>query len=327
MKFNRRQLAGLAGIVAMTALPPLGVHAQSGRKLTIIVGFPAGGAPDAVARAVAEGLRAQNYTAIVENKAGAGGRLAADALRAAPADGSTVMIAPAGVLTIYPHIYDKLRYEPQKDFAPVATVGQFDFGMAVGPAVPTTVKTVADFVAWAKANPNKAQFGSPGGGTAMHFLGVELGRAGMFDFNHIPYRGGAPAMTDLMGGQIPAIFTTLPLLIKSHRANRLRILAHSGEERSKAIPDVPTFKEAGFPGMTMSEMFVIVASAKTSEPVRKELATAFAAAMNTATVKTVLEASEVDPLSLPQAQISARLQSESERWGKVVKATGYKADD
>lgn len=327
MKFNRRQLASLAGSVAMTALLPLGVHAQDGRKLTIIAGFPAGGALDTVARAVAEGMRTQNYTAIVENKAGAGGRLAADALRGASADGTTVMIAPGGVLTIFPHIYNNLRYVPQRDFAPVATAGQFAFGMAVGPAVPASVKTVADFVAWAKANPSKAQFGSPGAGTVMHFLGMELGRAGMFDFSHIPYRGGAPAMTDLMGGQISAIFTTLPLLINSHQANRVRILAHSGEERSSDVPDVPTFKEAGFPSMTMSEMFVIVASAKTAEPVRKELATALAAAINTTTVKKALEASGFDPLSLPVDQIGVRLQSETERWAKVVKATGYKAED
>jgi tripartite-type tricarboxylate transporter receptor subunit TctC len=327
MNLNRRQLSGLAGATAITALLPLGAQAQGSKKLTIVVGFPPGGAPDTVARAVAEGLRAQGYTALVENKAGAGGRLAAESLRAAPADGSTVMIAPAGGFTIYPHIYTNLRYDPLKDFAPVATAGQFDFGMAVGPAVPASVKTVADFIAWAKANPNKAQFGSPGGGTAMHFLGIELGRAAKLEFNHIPYRGGAPAMSDLMGGQVPAIFTTLPLLIKPHQANKLRILAHSGDERAKAIPDVPTFKEAGFPAMTMSEMFVVVASAKTPEAVRNELATALAAAISAPSVKAVMEAAEFDLLSLPPAKISARLQSEWERWGKVVKATGYKAED
>lgn len=237
------------------------------------------------------------------------------------------MIVPAGVLTIYPHIYNKLRYDSLKDFAPLATAGQFDFGMAVGPAVPASVKTVADFIAWAKANPKNAQFGSPGGGTAMHFLGIELGRVGKFEFSHIPYRGGAPAMSDLMGGTVPAIFTTLPLLIKPHQNNKLRILAHSGEQRSKAIPDVPTFKEAGFPALTMSEMFVVVANAKTPETVQKELATALAAAAATPSVKAALEAAEFDPLTLAPVEISARLQSDFERWGKVVKATGYKAEN
>ena len=323
----RRQLVKLAGAAAMATLLPLGAQAQGGKKLTIIVGFPPGGAPDTVARALGEGLRTQNYAAIVENKAGAGGRLAADSLRAAAADGSTVMIVPAGVLTIYPHIYNKLRYDSLKDFAPLATAGQFDFGMAVGPAVPASVKTVADFIAWAKANPKNAQFGSPGGGTAMHFLGIELGRVGKFEFSHIPYRGGAPAMSDLMGGTVPAIFTTLPLLIKPHQNNKLRILAHSGEQRSKAIPDVPTFKEAGFPALTMSEIFVVVANAKTPETVQKELATALAAAAATPSVKAALEAAEFDPLTLAPVEISARLQSDFERWGKVVKATGYKAEN
>ncbi|MCW5658337.1 MAG: hypothetical protein KIT60_11595 [Burkholderiaceae bacterium] len=326
MKFNRRQIVKVAGVAAMAACLPLAAQAQA-KKLTIIVGFPPGGAPDTVARALVEGLRAGNYTAIVENKGGAGGRLAADALKAAPADGSTIMIVPAGVLTIYPHIYKQLRYDPQSDFAPLAAAGEFKFGVAVGPAVPASVKSVPDFVAWAKANPKQAQFGSPGGGTAMHFIGIELGRAGKFEFQHVPYRGGAPAMSDLMGGQVPSIFTTLPLLIQPHKAGKLRILGHSGEVRSKAIPEVQTFKEAGYPGLTMGEMFVIVVNSKTPEPLQKELAAALAAASATPTVKDALEKAGFEQLTLPPAEVSARLKADYERWGKVVKETGYKAED
>lgn len=327
MKIDRRQLTRIAATAALATLLPFGAHAQGSKKLTIFVGFPPGGAPDTVARALAEGLRGQDITAIVENKGGAGGRLAADALMAVPADGSTVMIVPAGVLTIYPHIYSKLRYDPLKDFTALATAGQFNFGMAVGPAVPDRVRTVKDFVGWAKAHPKDAQFGSPGAGTAMHFIGIELGRTGQFDFQHIPYRGGAPAMSDLMGGTVPSIFTTLPLLIKSHQAGRLRILAHSGEARVKSIPDVPTFKESGYPALTMSEMFVVVASAKTPEPVRVHLAAALAAAGATANVKTALEAADFEPLTLTPDQIATRLRADHERWKDVVKSTGYKAED
>ena len=177
---NRRQCIALLGATACGLSWPLMSRAQAGKKLTVLVGFPAGGAPDVVARAVSAGLRSHGYQAIVDNKAGAGGRLAVDLLLGAPADGSIILLVPAGTLTIYPHIYTKLRYDGLKDFAPLATACDFQFALAVGPAVPATVKTVSDFVAWAKANPVRAQFGSPGAGSAMHFIGIELAREAKF---------------------------------------------------------------------------------------------------------------------------------------------------
>lgn len=327
MTFSRRQV-GKAAVAAMVAvLLPLGATAQGTKKLTIVVGFPPGGAPDTVARALGEGLQAQNYTTIVENKAGAAGRLAADALLMAPSDGTTVMIVPAGVLTIHPHIYSKLRYDTLKDFVPLATAGQFGFGLAVGPAVPASVRTVPEFVTWAKENPREAQFGSPGAGTAMHFLGIDLGRAGQFEYQHIPYRGGAPAIADVMGGSVPSAITTLPLLIKQHQAGRLRILAHTGEDRSKILPDVPTFKEAGVPALTMNEMFVVVGNARMPAAVQKDLAAAFASAGATSTVRRALEAADFDYVALTPAQIADRLRTDYERWGKTVKSTGFKVED
>lgn len=323
---RRLHLQRLAALFAAASMPALmaRAHAQAGKKLNVLVGFPAGGAPDVVARAVGEGLRELGYTALVDNKVGAGGRLAADALLAGPADGSAIMLMPGGSLTIYPHIYPKLRYR-MADFALLGTACEFEFALAVGPGAPA--KTLAEFIAWAKANPAKAQFGSPGAGTAMHFIGVQLGQLAKFDFQHIPYRGGAPALNDVMGGTLPALTTTLPNVLGAHKNGKVRILAHSGAARSAALPDVPTFKESGFPTLTIGESFVWVAPGKTPAAVQKELATALAAAVTSPKVKAALEAAEYDLLALTPEAVTARLTSESRHWAEIVKATGYKSED
>lgn len=323
---RRLHLQQLAALFAVATTPTLmsRAHAQAGKKLNVLVGFPAGGAPDTVARAVGEGLRDLGYTAIVDNKAGAGGRLAADALMAGPADGSAVMLMPGGNLTIYPHIYPKLRYR-MADFALLATACEFEFALAVGPGTPA--KTLAEFIAWAKANPAKAQFGSPGAGTAMHFIGVQLGQLGKFEFQHIPYRGGAPALSDTMGGTLPAVLTTLPNVLSAHKSGKVRILAHSGGTRNAAVPDVPTFKESGFPALTIGESFVWVAPAKTPAAVQKELAAALTAAVSKPKVKAALEAAEYDMLALTPEALAARLAKEDKHWAAIVKATGYKSED
>lgn len=324
MLTRRHTLSAIAAVAAASILPL--ARAADEKKLQMLVGFPPGGAPDTVARAIGTALRTQGYTAIVENKAGAGGRLAMDALLNAPADASSVLLVPAGTLTIYPHIFSNFKYDTLKDVVPVATACEFQFGMAVGPAVPPTVKTVNDFLAWCKANPGKAQYGTPGAGTAMHFIAMELGRLGKVPLQHIPYKGGAPALTDAMGGQIAAVFTTLPLLIQAHKAGKVRILAHSGESRLDAVKDVPTFKDSGFAHLTMSEMFVFVASSRMPVANQKLIAAALNAAVATATVKSTLDAAEYDPVSLTQDAIAARLKSEHQRWAQVVKASGFKAE-
>ncbi|KNZ31515.1 MAG: hypothetical protein AD742_16050 [Methylibium sp. NZG] len=299
-------------------------HAQAVRKLSVLVGFPAGGAPDTVARAIGEGLRELGYSPIVDNKAGAGGRLATDALLAGPADGSTILLVPGGNLTIYPHVYTKLRYK-LADFAPLASACEFEFALAVGPTIPAT--TLAEFITWAKANPSKAQFGSPGAGTAMHFIGVQLGQLARFDFQHIPYRGGAPALTDVIGGALPALTTTLPNVLSAHKSGKVRILAHSGAKRSAVVPDVPTFREAGFPALTLAESFIWVAPARTPPEVQRELGAALAAAVLKPKVRAVLEAADYDLLSLTPDALSARLATEHRQWADIVKATGYKSED
>jgi tripartite-type tricarboxylate transporter receptor subunit TctC len=325
MDATRRASIQAIGAASLAALTGNIAYAQTARKLTILIGFPAGGAPDTVARAMSVALRDAGYTVVIDNKAGAGGRLAADVLMQAPADGSTIMLVPAGNMTIYPHIYNKLKYDWQKDFALLATACEFQFGMAVGPAVPA--RTLKEFVDWARANPGKASFGTPGAGTGMHFLGVMFGRDARIDFNHIPYKGGAPALTDAMGGNIPAVFTTLPNLVQPHKDGRIRILGFSGDSRLKGLPDVPTFKESGFPDLSLSEMFVFVARAETPAAVQRDLAMALSAAVRTRSVNEVLEKTEYDPLVMEPPAIARRLQAEQLRWGAVVRSTGYKSEE
>lgn len=149
--------------------------------------------------------------------------------------------------------------------------------MAVGPDAPA--KTLADFIAWARANPGKAQFGSPGAGSAMHFIGVQLAAQATVELRHIPYRGGAPALNDVMGGTIPALFTTLSNLVQPHKAGKVRILAHSAARRLPGLPDVPTFSESGFPALTISEMFLFVAPARTTVAAQKDLVAMLSAAV------------------------------------------------
>ena len=199
------------------------------------------------------------------------------------------------------------------------------FGLAAGPGTPA--KTLKEFLVWAKANPTKASFGTPGAGTNMHFLGVQLAKDAQVEMTHIPYRGGAPAMVDVIGGNLPTLFTTLPNLLQQYKGGKLRILGFSGDKRMAALPEIPTFKEQGFPNLTMSEMFVFMAKAQTPPALQKELASALSAAVRSKDVILALEKAEFEPLVMEQAAISKRLQEETAHWAAVVRSTGYKAED
>jgi tripartite-type tricarboxylate transporter receptor subunit TctC len=322
MQATRRQTIKLLGAGALAASAPAFLQAQP-RALRILVGYPAGGAVDVVAREVAEALRAEGFAAIVDNRTGAAGRLATEQMLQAPADGGTVVLMPGGNVSIFQHVYPNLKYRLE-DLAPLASVCGFSFALGVGPGTPA--KTLEEFIAWAKANPSKASYGTPGGGTAMHFMGVMLARQAGFEFTHIPYRGGAAAMTDLFGGTIPAVATTLPNLVRPHQAGKLRILAFSGDQALASLPGVPTFKQAGFPELVIRESFGVYASARTPEPAQAALEQALTAAASRPGVKAALSKLEFEPDVVGRATLSARLKADLERWGPVVKATGYRAE-
>lgn len=325
MTTTRRSAIG--ALVAAGLAPTLcgNAAAQTGKPLRILVGYPPGGAVDVVAREVGEGLRTAGYAVVIENRTGAAGRLATEQMLAAPVDGSTLVFMPGGNATIFPHVYPKLKYDPFKDLVPVAAACEFTFGLGVGPGTPA--RTLKEFVEWAKANPGKASYGTPGGGTAMHFMGVMFARAAGFEFTHVPYRGGAAAIVDVLGGTVPALATTLPNLVQPHRQGKLRILAFTGSKRLASLPDVPTFSEAGYPGLEITENFGFFASAKTPAAVVAELHAALRAAASQARVTTALAKLEFEPVSMTQPQYAALLKADFERWGPVIKATGYKAED
>ncbi len=317
--FTRRHSLAYLGAAAL----PTMAFGQ-GKPLKILVGYPAGGAVDVVARQVGEELRALGYNAVIENRTGASGQLATDAMLAAPADGSTIILMPGGNATIFPHVYPKLRYTIG-DLAPLAGVCSFQFGLATGPGTPA--KNLKEFVDWAKANPGKASYGTPGAGTVMHFMGVMFGRKAGIDFQHVPYRGGAAAMTDVLGGTIPALATTLPNLVTQHKSGKLRILGFTGDKALPGLPGVQTFKEQGYPELQLTEISGFFASSKTPKATLTDLEKALMAAAKQPRLVAAIEKLEFDSDVTSAADLASHLKADFDRWGPVIKATGYKAED
>jgi tripartite-type tricarboxylate transporter receptor subunit TctC len=265
-------------------------------------------------------------SAVVENKPGAGGRIALDVLKPSAADGSVLALTPYSMLALFPHVYSKLTYDAFKDFMPVSMAAIMQHGLAVGPMVPESVKNVKDFLAWAKANPKDANYGSPGAGSTPHFIGALLGLSGGVDLKHVPYRGSVPGVTDVVGGQIAAMVTPHGDFLANHRAGKMRILATSGSQRSPFVPEIPTFAEQGFPDLVVDEWFSFFAPARTPANV--------IAAANAAINAAVKDKSVVDSLAMvgliaqgSTVEELARSQKEQfDRWGPLVKRVGFNAE-
>ena len=332
--FSRRawlQAAAGAATLGTAALGayPLSALAQALEQVKIFYGFPAGSAGDSVARRVGEKLAGSQYTktsAVVENRPGAGGRIALEALRTAPADGSALALSPFSCTAIYPHIFTNLAYDPAKDFVPVSIAAIIHHGFAVGPLVPANVKSVKDFLVWAKANPKDANYGSPGAGSTPHFIGALLGLNGGVDMKHIPYRGSVPGVTDVVGGQIAAMVTPSGDFIANHKAGKLRLLATSGLQRSPFSPDVATFAEQGFAELNTEEWFGFYAPVRTPASV---IAAANAAINGALKDKAVIDSLAVVGLIAQGSTAEAMAKSEREeslRWQPLVKRIGFTAD-
>src|SRR6187431_1714068 len=261
MPVTRRQSLLLVAAAAL----PWHSRGQAFEQPRFLYGFPAGSAGDIACRRVAERVGGTPYAksaAVVENKPGAGGRIALDGLKASAADGSVLALSPFSAVSIYPHVYKKLGYDPVADFAPVSIAAIMHHGLAVGPVVPASVTDVKGFVAWAKANPDKANYGSPAAGSTPHFLGALLGLSQNVDLKHVPYRGSVPGITDVVGGQIAAMFTPAGDFLPNHRSGKLRLLGTSGSSRLPFAADVATFAEQGFGELTTEEWFGFHAPAK-----------------------------------------------------------------
>ena len=330
---RRLALQTLALPAATAALSPWSAWAQTGtlpmEQVKIICGFPPGGTADITSRRVGDKLAGSNYTrnaAVVDNKTGAGGRIAVEAVKNAPADGSSLLLSAYSMLLIYPHIYRNLSYDPFKDFAPVVMASVLSHGLAVGPMVPASVKSVKDFVAWCKANPDKANYASPAAGSTPHFLGALLSLNTGVAMQHVAYRGSVPGVTDVVGGQIAAMFTPHGDFLANHRAGKLRILATSGKSRSPFVPEVPTFAEQGFSELTVEEWFGFFAPAKTPANVVAAANSAINHALKDKSLIEGLGVLGLQPLGGSSEDMAKEMRRLYDQWGPIVKRIGFTAE-
>ena len=326
---RRRVLATIGTALGACALPAA-LRAQPAPALDtvrIVTGFPPGGTSDTICRRVADKLRgtyAKN--SVVENRTGAGGQLAIDLMRAAPRDGSTLLQTPASMLVIYPHIYRKLAYDPVNDVSPVSLGCNFDFGFGVGPMVPASVKTIPEFITWCKANPDKANFGSPAAGSTPHFLGALLALETKTDMKHIAFRGTQPAILDMIGGQIAAVSGPVGEFTQHVLAGKCRVLATSGDKRSRFAPEVATFAEQGYKELVFREWFGFYLPGKPEAAVVQRANTAVRAALAAPDVIEGLATMGLEAASSTPAELAALQKSDLERWGPIVKTIGFTAE-
>ncbi len=318
---NRRHAIGtLTATAAATALPAFAQAAP----VKILVGFPPGGSADATARLIADKMSASMGSAvIVENRPGAGGRIAAQAVKDAAPDGNLLMLVPMAVMVVQPVVFKSIKYDTTKDFMPIGNAATFPLALATGPATPA--KNMAELIAWIKANPNLANYGSPATGSLPHFLGEMLGQTAGVKMQHVPFLGGAPLMTALLGGQLPIAFDTPLEFAENHRAGKLRIHAVSSVQRMSQFPDVPTLRESGI-NIEATAWFGVFGPAALSATRVEQLSAHLQAALKQPDV--VAKLSHLGLLASPEssAQMAQRMAADKARWEPVIKATGFQAD-
>ncbi|MEK9969226.1 MAG: Bug family tripartite tricarboxylate transporter substrate binding protein [Ferrovibrio sp.] len=323
---NRRSLMVFTAAAAATASVAGRAMAQiAGQSMRIVFPFTAGGSGDALARLLADKLRiALDETVIVDNRTGAAGRIGVQAVTTAAPDGKTLLLTPIAPVAIYQHVYSNLGYDPIKNLEPISQVSTMDFALAVGTAMP--VKSVKDLVAWCKANPSQANYGTPGAGTLPHFFMVLVGQAAGLDLQHVSYKGSAGAITDLAGGQVPMVLSTTPDLMNLHKAGKIRVIATSGAARSPFLPDVPTFLESGYKiqGDTWYGMF---APAGTPPEMIKRLSEIVMAAMKTPELREKISNLGLQPTGTSAEELRMILKRDSAAWAPAVAASGFKPEN
>jgi len=283
------------------------------------VGFPPGGSADVMGRLVADALRQDFSTIVVENKPGAGGRIALAAVKAAKPDGQTVIVLPSGPMVLFPHVYKKLDYDAVKDFTPISLIAHFQFSVVSGPA--TQVKSVQEMISKSKSDPSTASYGTPGLGTLPHFMGVMMEQAAGISLNHVPFQGGGPANNALLGGHIGYKFDVVSETAELHRSGKVRILAVTGNKRDTQVPEVPTLKESGVP-MEATAWFAMYGPAQLPPDTLKRLESAMVRAIQQPQVRERLIQLGYDPVGSTSAELAAAQRADLARWEKPIKATG-----
>jgi tripartite-type tricarboxylate transporter receptor subunit TctC len=315
---DRRTFLGTAAALSLAA-PAL--RAQSG-PIRFIFPFAAGGAGDALTRIVADEVgRALGEPAIVEARPGAGGQIGTQAVINAAPDGRTLLLTPIAPVVIHPIVFPQLPYDPVRDLAPVSLVTTFDFALAVHPDTPA--KTLSELVAWVKQDPRRATYGSPGVGNLPHFFGALLAEKIGVPLVHAPYRGSAPALTDLVGGQVPMVITTTSDVTELAKGGRIRILAVSGRERSPFLPDVPTFTEAGV-AIAGGAWYGLFAKAGSPPEILGRISRAVMAAMRDAAVKEKVLGLAMVPTGSTPEELGRVQKQDIADWTPAVKASGFR---
>ena len=295
------------------------------KPVRIVIGFPAGGPLDQHARLLSDRLQAQlGQPVIIDYKAGAGGTVGAQEVMKAPPDGHTLMLANTGVMVINPALYSKLPYQTLKDFVPVARTAMQPLAFLVHPKVP--VNTLPEFIDYARARPGQINYGSAGNGGSSHLVPEMLKSATGIFMVHIPYRGSAPAFTDLMAGQVQFMAESIPQAAQYHKQGKVRALAVTSRERNPALPDVPTAIESGLRHFEVVGFYGFLAPAGTPRDVVQRLSEAFRAVLTQPDTRSRMVAQGADPAFLGAEDFARYLQAEMPRWAEVVKNSGAKLD-
>jgi tripartite-type tricarboxylate transporter receptor subunit TctC len=328
---KRRDLLSLlpAGVAGSALWPRLAAAQPAApelpRTIRLVVGYPAGGTADAVARIYAEGLqRRLGVNVIVDNKPGAGGQLAAEQFRALRPDGTTLLLGNSHMFSTLPLTSRTVRYDPVKDFAPVARLATFEVAWAVSAEQPA--RTLKEYIALARATPQARNFGVPAAGSSPHFVGYVVGKQEGVELMPVPYKGGAPLLADLIGNQIPACVDALGGLLPSHKTGKIRVLAVTGPRRSKAVPEVPTFGELGFKSLGSSSWVGLFAPPGTAQVYIDRInASVLEVAALPATTANLATAGFDTAAGNPQ-QLHDAVRSELALWQPIIRESGFQID-
>jgi len=322
----KRFVAALAAVIAIGAIAPVAAQgAYPTKPVRLVVPFPAGGTTDILARAVAQKLsETWGQQVIVDNRPGAGGNIGSELVAKSPPDGYTLLMGTVGTHAINPSLYAKMPYDHVKDFVPVILVAGVPNVLVVNPSLP--VNSVQELIAYAKANPNKLNFASSGNGTSIHLSGELFKTMTGVQMTHVPYKGSAPALTDLIGGQVQLMFDNLPSSLQFIKAGKLRALAVTSLARSSTLPELPTLAESGLPGFEASSWFGVLAPAGTPNDIVKKLNGEIAAWLASPDAKEKLAAQGAIAAGGTPDTFVTHIAAESAKWAKVVKASGAHVD-
>jgi tripartite-type tricarboxylate transporter receptor subunit TctC len=306
---------------------PRFARAQRPSALRLMCTAPPGSIPDTVVRRYAEQL-GSHYPGgvVVDNRPGAAGRLAVAALKQAEPDGSTMLLAPGAVATVFPYLYQNLTYDATTDLKPVSLAAETTLALAVGPAAPDSVTTLAQFIDWTRSNPKLANYGSPGAGTLPHLLSALLAHEAQVEWQHVPYQGGPPAVVDLLGGRLASLILPEGLLRQHHAAGKLRVLANAGSARSEFMPGVATFAEQGYPNLVMREWFAMFLPGASAPTVVESASAQIRQAAASVGVAGALREIGMLAVAGSPAQMAERIATEQRYWKRALGATGIRAE-